>query len=91
MQFTAELDVSAFAILSLRANELKRVIAQADRDVVIARLPAQLLYFLAKINDVSRVALECGNSQRDDIKHYRELVTPDDAAEWFLVSPAAND
>ncbi len=42
-------------------------------------------YRLAAINDTARVALEAGNSPEVIFQHYRELVTPDDAAQWFSV------
>jgi len=45
-------------------------------------------YRLAAINDTARVALEAGNSPEVIFQHYRELVTPEDAAQWFaLVLP----
>ena len=46
-------------------------------------------YRLAEIQDAARVALECGNSPTVLQQHYRELATPDDAAEWFAVKPQA--
>lgn len=42
-------------------------------------------YRLAAIHDTARVALEAGNSPQVIFQHYRELVTPEDAARWFAV------
>jgi integrase len=44
---------------------------------------------LAEIQDVNRVALEAGNSPQMLFRHYRELVTPGQAASWFAISPNA--
>lgn len=46
-------------------------------------------YRVAQINDTARVALECGNSPEIIFQHYRELVGPDEAADWFGTLPAA--
>jgi len=46
-------------------------------------------YRLAEINDTARVALEAGNSPDIIFQHYRELVSPEDAAAWFGVMPIA--
>ncbi|MBN9689736.1 MAG: hypothetical protein J0M24_05815 [Verrucomicrobia bacterium] len=45
-------------------------------------------YRVAALQDVSRVALEAGNSPAMIFKHYRELVTPETAAAWFDVQPS---
>jgi site-specific recombinase XerD len=44
-------------------------------------------YRLAVIADTARVALECGNSPDVIFKHYRELVTPEEACKWFSIMP----
>lgn len=44
-------------------------------------------YRLAEIQNVAQVALEAGNSPNMIFKHYRELVTKDQAQQWFAVSP----
>jgi len=44
-------------------------------------------YRLAEIQDAARVALELGNSPEKLFKHYRELVAPEAAAEWFAILP----
>jgi len=44
-------------------------------------------YRLAVINDTARVALEAGNSADIIFQHYRELVSPEEAAEWFGTVP----
>lgn len=44
-------------------------------------------YRLAILNDTARVALEAGNSPEVIFGHYRELVTPKAANEWFGVTP----
>ena len=45
-------------------------------------------YRLADIQDVNRVALEAGNSPAMIFRHYRELVTPEQAATWFSIAPS---
>jgi integrase len=44
-------------------------------------------YRLANMPDTPRVALECGNSPEIIFKHYRELVAPEEAKEWFGIKP----
>lgn len=44
-------------------------------------------YRLAEIQSVDKVALEAGNSPNMIFKHYRELVTPEQAQAWFSVLP----
>jgi hypothetical protein len=46
-------------------------------------------YRLAEIQDAAKVALEMGNSPAKLFRHYRELVTPDAAKEWFAIMPSA--
>jgi len=45
-------------------------------------------YRVAKSKDVAGVALEAGNSPKMIFEHYRELVTPKEATEWFGIVPA---
>ena len=47
-----------------------------------------LSYRVAETGDVPRVALESGNSPAMIFTHYRELVTPEDAMQWFAIAPA---
>ncbi len=44
-------------------------------------------YRIAEIKDAARVALEAGNSAEIIFKHYRELVTEQEAQEWFSILP----
>jgi len=46
-------------------------------------------YRLAQAQDAAKVSLEMGNSPNILFKHYRELVTPDQARQWFAIMPAA--
>jgi len=46
-------------------------------------------YRLAQIPDVAKVALEAGNSPSIIFRHYRELVMPEAAAEWFAIMPGS--
>ena len=48
-------------------------------------------YRLAVVQDVGKVALEAGNSPQMIFKHYRELVTPDEAQEWISIVPPTVD
>jgi integrase len=44
-------------------------------------------YRLAELQDASKVSLEMGNSPQMLFKHYRELVTPEQAKQWFGIMP----
>ena len=44
-------------------------------------------YRLAESQDAAKTALELGNSPDKLFRHYRELVTPAAAAEWFNIVP----
>lgn len=44
-------------------------------------------YRVAQIQNVAQVALEAGNSSGMIFKHYRELVRPEEAREWFAITP----
>ena len=46
-------------------------------------------YRVALTGDVARVALESGNSPRMIFRHYRELVTKEEAQTWFSIMPKA--
>ena len=45
-------------------------------------------YHLAVLQDDAKVALEAGNSKETIHAHYKELVTPKEAKEWFSIRPA---
>lgn len=45
-------------------------------------------YRIADLQDVAKVALEMGNSPQMLFKHYRELMTPEQATKWFGIKPA---
>ncbi|MBM3841533.1 MAG: hypothetical protein FJ398_27040 [Verrucomicrobia bacterium] len=45
-------------------------------------------YRLALTHDAAKTALEAGNSPTMIFRHYRELVTEDEARAWFSVTPA---
>ena len=45
-------------------------------------------YRLAQIQDAAKVSLEMGNSPQMVFGHYRELVSPDDAAKFWSIAPA---
>ena len=42
-------------------------------------------YRVAQVQSVAQVALECGNSPAMIFQHYRELVQPQQAQEWFAI------
>lgn len=46
-------------------------------------------YRLAVVKSADQVALEMGNSPRKLFANYREIVTEDDAQDWFDVAPGA--
>ena len=45
-------------------------------------------YHLAEFKDVAALALEMGNSPQVIFKHYRELVKPNDAYQYWSIVPA---
>jgi integrase len=45
-------------------------------------------YRIALTGDVPRTALEAGNSPEIIHRHYREVVTPEEAREWFGIMPS---
>jgi integrase len=47
-------------------------------------------YRIAQIQNAAQVALEAGNSPAIIFKHYRELVTREDAEKWFNIFPASH-
>ncbi len=48
-------------------------------------------YRLMLTHDAARTALEAGNSPAMVFKHYRELVTEEEAKQWFAVAPESKD
>jgi len=48
---------------------------------------SDISYRVAEIQNVAQVALEAGNSPAITFKHYRELVTREDAEKWFNILP----
>lgn len=44
-------------------------------------------YRVAEISDPAKTAFEAGNSVKMVIKNYREVVTPEEAKEWFSITP----
>ena len=42
---------------------------------------------MAETKSAAQVALEAGNSPKMLFEHYRELVTEDEAKEWFGLTP----
>jgi integrase len=47
-------------------------------------------YRVAETGDVARTSLEAGNSPKIIFRHYREVVDPETAAEWFSIMPPAD-
>ena len=47
-------------------------------------------YRMAQRKNAAEVALEMGNSPQMIFRHYRELVSPQDAAKWWAIEPAAD-
>ena len=43
---------------------------------------------LADVKSAAQVALEAGNSPQMIFKHYRELVTDEQAKAWFSIMPS---
>ena len=48
-------------------------------------------YRVALTKDIAAVALEAGNSPTMIFRHYRELVTGEEAADWFGIVPATSE
>lgn len=47
-------------------------------------------YRLAEVQDAAKVSLEMGNSPAMLFKHYRQVVTPEQAKQWFAILPQPN-
>ena len=47
-------------------------------------------YRLALVQDPAKVAYEMGNSAGMVVRHYREVVLPEEATTWFSIEPAAD-
>ena len=45
-------------------------------------------YRCAETQDIAKTSFEAGNSPKMIHRHYRELVTPEQTAEWFAITPA---
>ena len=45
-------------------------------------------YRLAEVKSAAQVSLEAGNSPQMVFRHYRELVTEQEAKAWFAITPA---
>jgi integrase len=77
----------------LTASEYYKGRAQASKAAGVA-WKANVLrhsfisYRLAQTKDMAAVALEAGNSPTMIFRHYRELVTEEEAAQWFGILPA---
>jgi integrase len=44
-------------------------------------------YRVAETGDVARTSLEAGNSPKMIFRHYREVVTEEESAKWFAITP----
>jgi hypothetical protein len=47
-------------------------------------------YHLAQFNDAAKLALEMGNSPATIFRHYRQLVKPKQAEQYWKLSPVAD-
>jgi integrase len=74
MYFKIRLSVAAQAGITWKPNILRH---------------SFISYRLAEVQDITRVALEAGNSPQMIFRHYRELATPDQARSWFAIAPEA--
>ena len=75
------------AVLPLSQTRVHQIL----RDTGVANKPnalrhSYISYRLAVVHDTPRVALEAGNSPAMIFKHYRELVTEEEAKKWFEVT-----
>ena len=48
-------------------------------------------YRMAQCKNAAEVALEMGNSPQMIFRHYRELVSPQDAGKWWTIEPARDE
>ena len=69
----AQRDAAARAGLAWRHNALRH---------------SFISYRLAEVQDTAKVALEAGNSPAMIFRHYREVVRPTAAEEWFGIRPS---
>ena len=75
-------------------TNLSRAVSQACEDAGLEMVPNGLRhsyasYRLAAVKSADQVALEMGNSPRKLFANYRELVTEEDAQDWFDVTPGS--
>jgi integrase len=79
----------------LRANPVMQKKAAALAKVLGIEWPPNglrhsfITYRIAQVKSAEQVALEAGNSPAIIFKHYRELATEAQSAEWFGILPAA--
>ncbi len=89
---------SGFVWLPLEANRQQAHELYGDEQAAMATNAAVawlgnalrhsfISYRCAEVENLPAVAMEAGNSESTINKHYRELVTKDDAETWFAVSP----
>ncbi|MHC5066928.1 MAG: tyrosine-type recombinase/integrase, partial [Planctomycetota bacterium] len=76
----------------VRTNKLHRKVSALAKECGL-EWPRNVLrhsfitYRIAAVQSAEQVALEAGNSPDVIFKHYRELVTEDQAGEWFGIRP----
>lgn len=79
--------------LPLPYSTRRRAVRRARIHLGLAAWPQDVLrhtcasYWVAKIKDVGEVALELGNSPSVLLRHYRELVTGEDADRFWAIKP----
>ncbi len=84
-----ELQRDTAAATEIKASPKKKVHALAPVEWKHNALRHSFIsYRVADTADVPRVALESGNSPAMIFAHYREVVTADDAKNWFAIAPA---
>jgi integrase len=76
-----------------RIRDIARTTTNKDGTTKFPLLPENafrhsfITHRVAQLSNVAEVALEAGNSSTIIFKHYRELVTKDEGAEWFAITP----
>ncbi len=100
-RWLATCERSSGRVCPLGKSGFSKALAATVRRINAARKPSQrrfrwktnalrhsfISYRLADINDMSKVAMEAGNSPQMINQHYRELCTPADAQAWFAIAP----
>lgn len=76
-----------YSVPFLRQNIIDRLCGEELEWKQNALRHSFISYRLAVLQNTGKVALECGTSEKKIFSNYRELITPEQAEEWFSLFP----